>query len=138
MLGTNVGQEGWPGCGEIDVMENVGFEPTRIHGSVHTSAYNHVAGTARTASVLVADPWRDFHVYAMEWYHDRIDVFVDDLLYFTFRNEGTGSRVWPFDQPQYLLINLAIGGTWGGQRGIDDGLFPHRYEIDYVRIFRAP
>jgi beta-glucanase (GH16 family) len=84
----------------------------------------------------VSAPWRDFHVYASEWYPDRIDLFVDEQKYFTFRNEGTGSRTWPFDQRLYLLINLAIGGSWGGQQGIDDSLFPHRYLIDYVRIYR--
>jgi beta-glucanase (GH16 family) len=137
MLGTNIGQVGWPTCGEIDIMENVGFEPTRIYGTIHTAAYNHVAGTAKGSNVTIANPWEDFHVYAMEWYADRIEIFVDGQRYFTFRNEGTGSRTWPFDKPQYLLINLAIGGSWGGQKGIDDTLFPHRYLIDYVRIYRA-
>jgi beta-glucanase (GH16 family) len=137
MLGTNISQVGWPTCGEIDVMENVGFEPTRIHGTVHTAAYNHVAGTAKGSSVTVSNPWEDFHVYAMEWYSDHIDVFVDGQRYFTFRNEGTGSRTWPFDKPHYLLVNLAIGGAWGGQKGIDDSAFPHRYLIDYVRIYKA-
>lgn len=135
-LGTNIGSAGWPTCGEIDVMENVGFDPLRIHGTVHTAAYNHSIGTAKGSSVTIAPPWEDFHVYAAEWYPDRIDVFVDEQLYFTFRNEGTGVRAWPFDKPQYLLINLAIGGSWGGQRGVDDALFPHRYLIDYVRIYR--
>ena len=136
LLGANYPQVGWPACGEIDIMENVGFEPTRIHGTVHTAAYNHVQGTAKGANVTIANPWEDFHVYAMEWYADRIDVFVDGQKYFTFRNEGTGSAAWPFDKPQYLLINLAIGGSWGGQRGIDDTRFPHRYVVDYVRVYQ--
>lgn len=136
MLGTNRAQVGWPACGEIDVMENVGFDPLRIHGSVHTAAYNHTIGTQKTATVTVTDPSNDFHVYAMEWFADRIDIFVDGQKYFTFRNEGTGSRTWPFDQPQYLLINLAIGGSWGGQKGIDGSRFPQRYLIDYVRIYQ--
>jgi beta-glucanase (GH16 family) len=136
MLGTNIDQVGWPACGEIDIMENVGFDPLRILGSVHTAAYNHTIGTQKTANVTVANPWEDFHVYAMEWYTDHIDVFVDGQKYFTFRNEGTGSRAWPFDKPQYLLLNLAIGGSWGGQKGIDDSRFPHRYLIDYVRIYQ--
>jgi beta-glucanase (GH16 family) len=136
MLGTNIGQVGWPTCGEIDIMENVGFEPTRIYGTIHTAAYNHVSGTAKGSNVTIANPWEDFHLYAMEWFADHIDVFVDGQKYFTFRNEGTGSRTWPFDKPQYLLINLAIGGSWGGQKGIDDSRFPHRYLIDYVRIYK--
>ena len=136
MLGTNRSQVGWPACGEIDIMENVGFDPLVIVGSVHTKAYNHTIGTHKSANVTVANPWEDFHVYAMEWYADRIDIFVDGQKYFTFRNEGTGSRTWPFDKPQYLLINLAIGGSWGGQKGIDDTRFPHRYVVDYVRVYQ--
>ena len=136
-LGTNRAQVGWPSCGEIDVMENVGFDPLRIHASVHTAAYNHSISTQKTASVTIPSPSDDFHVYAMEWHADRIDVFVDGQQYFTFRNEGTGTRTWPFDKPQYLLINLAIGGTWGGQKGIDDALFPKQYLVDYVRVHRA-
>jgi beta-glucanase (GH16 family) len=136
MLGTNIDQVGWPACGEIDIMENVGFDPLRIYGTIHTAAYNHVAGTAKGSNVTVSAPWQDFHIYAMEWYPDHIDIFVDGQKYFTFANEGTGSRTWPFAQPMYLLLNLAIGGSWGGQQGIDDSLFPHRYLIDYVRVYR--
>ena len=136
MLGTNIGQVRWPTCGEIDIMENVGFDPPRIHASVHTAAYNHTIGTQKTATVSVSKPWDSFHVYAMEWDADKIEVSVDGETYFTFRNEGSGAHVWPFDKPQYLLINLAIGGSWGGQKGIADELFPHRYLVDYVRVYQ--
>ena len=73
MLGTNIGQVGWPTRGEIDIMENVGFDPLRIHSSVHTAAYNHTIGTQKSASVAIANPADDFHVYAMEWYADHIE-----------------------------------------------------------------
>jgi beta-glucanase (GH16 family) len=136
MLGVNRAQVGWPACGEIDVMENVGFDPLRIHASVHTTAYNHVAKTQKTAIVTVEDPAATFHVYAMEWHADRIEISVDGQTYFTFRNEGTGAATWPFDKPHYLLLNLAVGGSWGGQQGIDDSRFPMKYLIDYVRIYR--
>ena len=136
MLGTNIDEVGWPTCGEIDIMENVGFDPLRIHASVHSAAYNHRIGTQKTASVTIPNPSENFHVYAMEWYADHIDVLVDGQKYFTFRNEGTGSRTWPFDKPQYLLLNLAIGGSWGGQQGIDETQFPKRYLIDYVRVYQ--
>jgi beta-glucanase (GH16 family) len=135
-LGVNRKTVGWPACGEIDIMENVGFDPLKIHGSVHTAAYNHTIGTQKTATVDIANPADDFHVYALEWYPDRIEVAVDGQKYFTFRNEGTGTRVWPFDAPQYLLINLAIGGSWGGQKGIDDAKLPQKYLVDYVRIYQ--
>ncbi len=136
MLGANIDQAGWPACGEIDIMENVGFDPQTIVASVHTAAYNHVQGTQRNATTTLAAPWADFHVYAVEWYPDHIDAFVDGRKYFTFRNEGTGSRTWPFDKPQFVILNLAIGGIWGGQKGIDDTLFPHRLVIDYVRVYK--
>jgi len=136
MLGANIDQVGWPACGEIDIMENVGYDPQTIVASVHTAAYNHVQGTQRNATTTLPAPWADFHVYAVEWYPDRIDAFVDGQRYFTFRNEGTGSSTWPFDKPQFLILNLAIGGTWGGQKGIDDTLFPHRLVIDYVRMYK--
>ena len=136
MLGVNRAQVGWPACGEIDIMENVGFDPLRIHGSVHTKAYNHTIGTQKTATVAVDDPAAAFHVYAMERYPDRIEVSVDGQAYLTFRNEGTGAAAWPFDKPEHLLLNLAIGGSWGGQQGIDDSRFPMKYVIDYVRIYK--
>jgi len=136
MLGANIDQVDWPACGEIDVMENVGYDPQTIVASVHTAAYNHTQGTQKNATTKLEAPWADFHVYAAEWYPDRIDAFVDGQKYFTFRNEGTGSRAWPFDKPQFVILNLAIGGTWGGQKGIDDSLFPHRLYVDYVRVYQ--
>lgn len=136
MLGTNIGEVGWPTCGEIDIMENVGFDPNTIHANVHTRAYNHVRQTNKGDKITVASPSEQFHVYAVEWTPERIDFFVDDQNYFRFANEGTGRDTWPFDKPHYLILNLAIGGTWGGRQGIDDEAFPHRYEIDYVRVYR--
>lgn len=136
MLGTNIGEVGWPACGEIDIMENVGFDPDTIHANVHTRAYNHVRGTNKGDKITVESPSERFHVYAAEWTPERIDFFVDDAKYFSFSNEGTGPDAWPFDRPHYLILNLAIGGAWGGRQGIDDNAFPLRYEIDYVRVYR--
>jgi beta-glucanase (GH16 family) len=137
MLGEDIATAGWPRCGEIDIMEHVGFEPGRVHGTVHTEAYNHVKGTQRGASLDVGDLYDRFRVYAVEWRPDRIDFFVDERLYFTFRKEGSGLDVWPFDRPQYLILNIAVGGSWGGQEGVDDAVFPQRMTIDYVRVYRA-
>ncbi len=135
MLGTNISEVGWPECGEIDIMENVGFDPNLIHANVHTAAFNHADGTNKGANIRVDDPHADFHVYAVEWYDDRMDFFVDDRKYFTFTNTGGGVDEWPFDLPHYLILNAAIGGAWGGQQGIDDAIFPQRFYIDYVRVY---
>lgn len=138
MLGTNISKVGWPRCGEIDIMEYVGFEPDTIHANIHTGRYNHVKKTGKGNRLEVKAPYKDFHLYAIEWTPERIDFFVDDRKYFTYAKEANaGEDAWPFDQPCYLILNLAIGGAWGGQKGIDDSIFPQRFEIDYVRIYEA-
>ena len=135
-LGQNSKEAGWPACGEIDIMENVGFSPEKIHANIHCTAYNHVRHNGRGSSLETYAPWSQFHVYAVEWYEDRLEFFFDDIRYFTFRKESSDPAVWPFSKPQYLILNLAIGGAWGGQKGIDETLFPHRFEIDYVRYYQ--
>ncbi len=136
MLGENMEKIDWPACGEIDIMENVGFDPDVIHANIHTKAYNHVKKTNKGNKITIEKPFNDFHVYAVEWFEDHMDFFVDDKKYFTFQNEKTGNDVWPFDKPHYLLINLAIGGAWGGQKGVDDSIFPQKYFIDYVKVYK--
>jgi beta-glucanase (GH16 family) len=134
-LGSNMDKVGWPSCGEIDIMENVGFDPDTIHFNVHTKKFNHLDNTHKGTKITIEKPYTDFHTYAMEWRPDRLDFFVDDKKCFTYANDGTGKDAWPFDEHQYLLLNIAIGGDWGGQRGIDDSIFPQRMQIDYVRIY---
>lgn len=138
MLGTNISEVGWPMSGEIDIMEYVGFDPERVHGNVHTKAYNHNINTNKGATVNLPDAHENFHVYAVEWTPEKIDFFVDDQRYFSFENEGKGEEEWPFDQQFYLILNLAIGGSWGGQQGVDESLFPNQYIIDYVKIYQKP
>ena len=137
MLGTNRSELGWPACGEIDIMEHVGYDPDRIHANIHTKSYNHSIGTNKGNQIEVKDPWADFHLYAVEWFEGHMDFFMDDSLYFSFENDGTGNNdTWPFDKPHYLLINLAYGGSWGGNQGVDTSLLPLQYEIDFVRYYR--
>jgi beta-glucanase (GH16 family) len=126
----------WPDDGEVDIMEEVGFDPGVIHGSVHCKKYNHVIHTQKTAVTNVPDCSEAFHRYAMEWSPDSITVFVDQNPYFRFANEHSGHDAWPFDQPMHLLLNIAVGGNWGGQKGVDDAIFPARMSIDYVRVYR--
>lgn len=136
MLGTDRTLGGWPACGEIDIMEYVGFNPETIHANVHTKKYNHTKGNNKGDKIQVAKPWEDFHTYAVEWFPDRLDFFVDGKKYFSYANEQSGPEAWPFDQPEYLILNTAIGGSWGGQQGIDDSIFPQQFAIDYVRIYQ--
>lgn len=137
MLGTNRSELGWPACGEIDIMEHVGYDPDRIHANIHTKAYNHTIGTNKGNGVEVKDPWTDFHLYAVEWFEDHMDFFMDDSLYFSFENDMAGDHdTWPFDKAHYLLINFAYGGSWGGNEGVDTSKLPLQYEIDYVRYYK--
>jgi beta-glucanase (GH16 family) len=127
----------WPDDGEIDIMEHVGFDQDVVHASVHTRQYNHVQGTQRTARTTVADVSAGFHTYVTEWTADRIETSVDGRVYFSFAREPQGGRAaWPFDAPQHLLLNVAVGGNWGGQQGVDDATLPYRFLIDYVRVYQ--
>ena len=135
-LGTNISQVSWPACGEIDIMEFVGFDPGVIHANIHTKKYNHLQKNGKGSQIKIPGASQDFHVYAVEWDAKQMDFFVDDKKYFTYTNEGSGQDAWPYDHDQYLILNLAIGGAWGGQKGIDESRFPQRYYIDYVRVYQ--
>jgi beta-glucanase (GH16 family) len=136
MMGTDVNTVGWPECGEIDIMENVGYEPDTIYATVHTpGSVNDPGKVVKGGHIGVADPFADFHVYAVEWRADRLDFFVDGEKYFTYRKDARYPSYWRFDKPFYVLLNTAVGGNWGGAKGIDDGIFPLKYYIDYVRYY---
>ncbi|GAC1441212.1 MAG: hypothetical protein NVSMB63_08610 [Sediminibacterium sp.] len=126
----------WPDDGEIDIMEHVGYDQGVIHASIHCKKYYHSIGTQKTATITIPDCSEVFHVYSLDWDAEAITMLIDNKPYFTFRNEHTGSDAWPFDKPFHLLLNIAIGGGWGGQKGIDDTIFPQRMEIDYVRVYQ--
>jgi len=136
MLSTDWEYGGWPESGEIDIMENVGFAPDTILASAHTKSYNHVIGTQRSDTIIIPTCYDRFHVYQLEWEPDHYTVLVDDVPYFTFRNEGTGPNEWPFDKRFHLLLNVAVGGNWGGAKGIDDSIFPQSMVVDYVRVYQ--
>src|SRR5690606_32129933 len=135
MLPTDWKYGGWPASGEIDILEHVGFDPDVVHISVHTEAYNHVMGTQKTATRKINDATGEFHVYRVDWTPDYIRRYVDGKQLFSFANEGTGYKAWPFDQRFHWLLNVAVGGNWGGAQGVDENVFPARMEIDYVRVY---
>lgn len=128
----------WPACGEIDLMEYVGMEPDRLFFTVHTEAYNHTKGTQRGHNVPFAKPWESFQTFGLLWTPQDLTWYLDGQPVFRFANDGQGPATWPFDRPQYLLMNLAIGGGWGGQKGIDEALFPAEFRIDHVRVWQGP
>ena len=136
MLPTGQTYGGWPNSGEIDIMEHVGFDPNRVHITMHTQAYNHTINTQRTGIKLVDGAIGNFHVYRTDWTPDAIRGYIDDELVLEFPNEGTGPAAWPFDQRFHFLINIAVGGNWGGKEGVDDNSFPARMQVDYVRVYR--
>jgi len=132
-LGVNRSEVRWPQCGEIDIMEFIGKEPSLIHANAHYI----VDGThqASGGKLQTESPYEDFHIYAIEWYSDRIDFFFDEIKYYTFSIDQAGQGIEnPFRKPHYLLINLALGGSWGGM--IDDSILPQKYLIDYVRVYK--
>ena len=136
MLPTEWKYGGWPESGEIDIMEHVGYDHGNVHGTVHTKAFNHGIGTQKGDSILIKSISEDFVVYAINWTPDTIEFMVNGEIYNIFTNDGQGFESWPFDQKFHLLLNIAVGGNWGGKHGVDDSIWPQRMEIDYVRIYK--
>ncbi len=126
----------WPDDGEIDIMEHVGFDQGKIHASIHCKKYYHTIGTQKTAITTVADCSENFHVYSVTWNAATVAIAIDGITYFSFANEHSGYSAWPFDNRMHLLLNVAVGGFWGGQKGIDDTIFPIKMEVDYVRVYQ--
>lgn len=136
MLSTDWEYGGWPESGEIDIMEHVGYSPDTIFGTVHTKAYHHSIGTHKTGDIYMPDAESNFHVYAVNWTEEKIDFFVDDNKYFTFLNEHKTFKEFPFDKKFHLIMNIAVGGNWGGKHGVDESIWPRRMEVDYVRVYK--
>lgn len=136
MLPTKSGVTAWPKDGEIDIMEYVGYDPDGIYFNLHTQNYNHSKNTGRGTSIRLATPDKDFHIYAIEWFPDRIDWYVDDQKTFSVSDNGEGWDAWPFNESFYLILNFAFGGSWGAEKGVDISKLPQKYYIDYVRVFQ--
>ena len=132
MLGNDIGNVGWPQSGEIDIMENVGFEPNTVHGTLHGPGYSGSGGIG--AGYSIGSPFADgFHTFRVEWSPDRIVWKVDGNTYQTRTPADLGGREWVFDKPFFMILNLAVGGYWPGD---PDGStpFPNTLTIDYVRV----
>jgi Beta-glucanase/Beta-glucan synthetase len=125
---------GWPKCGEIDIMEHVWAHSNTVHATTHWFDKGKNGHTSKGAKIENQKPYAAFHVYSVEWDENKLTFFLDDTPYFTFdiNLAGEGAEN-PFRKPHYLLLNLAIGGNWGG--AVDDAIFPCEYLIDYVRYY---
>jgi beta-glucanase (GH16 family) len=136
MLPTKWEYGGWPKSGEIDIMENVGYWPDSALSTVHTDAYNGMINTQKTAGVNRKDLSTAFHVYTLEWTAEKMTFSIDNKKYNVFKNAHKTSAEWPFDKEFHMLMNVAVGGNWGGKYGVDDTIFPQKMEIDYVRVYQ--
>jgi beta-glucanase (GH16 family) len=136
MLGEDIDQVSWPKCGEIDIMEHIGSEPRKIHGTVHGPGYSGGGGVGHFKTFPENSLYEEFHVFAVEWEPEVIRWYVDDELFFTL----TPAQVpgdWVFDKPFFMLINLAVGGFWPGNPD-DTTQFPQQLTVDYVRVYQRP
>jgi beta-glucanase (GH16 family) len=131
-------EENWPLCGEIDIMEHIGKDSNVVHVSLHSELYNHIKRTQVTHFDTLNNVFDVFHKYGIIWDEKSIKFFIDDVLYYESAKGENGhiatNEGWPFDKPYYLILNLAIGGNWGG--AVDDTIFPNTMQIDYVRIYK--
>lgn len=130
--------EKWPDAGEIDVMEHVGWDPNVVHATLHSGAFNHIKGTQRGAQRRVATSCTTYHRYQLDWRPDSITIGIDDRASMRVLNDQPGgTAAWPFTRPYELILNLAVGGDWGGKQGVDDAAFPQRMTVDYVRYWSS-
>ncbi len=133
MLAESVTTEGWPACGEIDVMEHIGRRPTEVQSALHNTMT--FGDNASKASTIVKTFDSEFHVYAANWTKDSIDFYVDNKKFYTYNPIIKDKTTWPYDQPFYIIMNIAMGGNFGGP-AIDATLTLVRMEVDYVRVYQ--
>ena len=126
----------WPDDGELDIMEEVGYDANNIVGTAHNKLYNGANGKQKGGNVLIKDAQDSFHVYSIEWTGSQVTWYVDNNFYFTYSNPNTGIDSWPYLKDFFMILNLAIGGNWGGLQGVDDTIFPQSMLIDYVRVYQ--
>ncbi len=135
MLGNNIDTVAWPNCGEIDIMELKGGQPSTIYGSMHGPGYSGGNSKSATYSLRNGRFDTDFHIFAVEWYEDRIDYFVDDYLYNRIQKTDVAPNKWVFNQPFFLIMNVAVGGNFTGFPNVNTS-FPQTMQVDYVRVYK--
>ena len=133
MLGHDIDTNIWPACGEIDIMEYVGKAPGEIHTTLHTPESHGQSFNTKITNIHAIED--GFHVYKTKWDANQIQFYIDDLLVYTFSPEIKNDKTWPFDKPFYIILNLAIGGHFGGSE-VDDSIFPEDFVIDYVKVYQ--
>lgn len=136
MLGANIDDVSWPACGEIDVMEYVGYQPNTIHATVHTPSGYGANGNGSSKMLNTAE--EEFHVYGVIWTEKEMVFYTDspENVTHTYAPINKTSDNWPFNKPHFFILNIAVGGNWGGAQGIDNSIFPQTMEIDYVRVYQ--
>ena len=133
MLGSNISKVGWPKCGEIDILEYVGREPNTIFTTLHTQDSH--GNSVNTKKTEIKDIEEGFHIYAIDWTKDKIEFLVDNQSVYVFSPEVKNENTWPYNQPFYFIINVAVGGNFGGH-DIDNNIFPQQFVIDYIRVYQ--
>jgi len=132
MLGNDIESIGWPACGEIDVMEYVGKKPGVIYTSMHTpSSHGNTINSEQTSIHNVEE---DFHIYKMNWTQNAITFFVDENKVYEYAPTEKNEKTWPYDKPFYLILNVAIGGDFGGPE-VDQSIFPKDFKVDYIKVY---
>lgn len=133
MLGSNIKTVGWPKCGEIDILEYVGKEPKTVFTTLHTEDSH--GNSINSKKTIIPDIEIGFHIYAIDWSEEKIDFFVDNKLVYSFNPKDKNEKVWPFNQKFYIILNVAVGGNFGGPN-VDDTIFPQQFIVDYIKVYQ--
>ncbi|MCB0460208.1 MAG: glycoside hydrolase family 16 protein, partial [Flavobacteriaceae bacterium] len=136
MLGANINEVGWPECGEIDIMEYVGFQSDTTHTNVHTKYQSGTTDFHVETPLTTAE--EDFHIYGLTWTSSKLEFYLDDPNNITNTYAPSVKTIdnWPFDQPFFMIMNFAVGGNWGGKNGVDDSIWPQEMVVDYVKVYQ--
>jgi beta-glucanase (GH16 family) len=133
MLGSNFAEVNWPKCGEIDILEYIGRQPHTVYTTLHTEDSH--GNSINSKKTTIPNIEEGFHLYAIEWNKDKIDFFVDKDLVYTFQPTVKNENTWPFNHPFFFLVNMAIGGNFGGPE-VDDTVFPQEFIVDYIKVYQ--